>query len=243
MFTAIIGDIHGNLEALEATLRDARENGAGAFACLGDIVGYGANPNKCCETVRALGGPVVLGNHDFFASNHEPLGWFNPTAARAVQWTRLALSPDNKTWLRNLPFEAEIPGAQLVHAALDDPAAWHYLRSGKEVVTHFEKQTVKLCFAGHTHESAVFVHNKGTVVAADLKPFRIPEEDDVKVVVNPGAVGQPRDLNPVAAYVLFDPATMTIVPRRVPYDVKTAARKIVDAGLPRILARRLKTGT
>lgn len=242
MFTAIIGDIHGNLEALEATLRDARENGAETFACLGDVVGYGADPNACCERIRALGCIVVRGNHDHAASHRVPLGWFNPVAAEAIRWTRKAISPENCEWLRGRPFEAAISGARLVHASLDAPSKWNYLYPGEDPLAHFAKQTSRICFCGHTHVPVVFVSANDRFFVADLAPFRVDPEDEAKLAVNPGAVGQPRDGNPAAAYLLFDPATGTIVPRRVPYDVETTVRKIRNAGLPGFLAERLRSG-
>ena len=111
MLTAVFSDVHGNLEALDAALRDARSHGAERFVCLGDVVGYGADPNACCERVRALGGIVVRGNHDHACSHRVPLEWFNPLAAAAVRWTRQRLSAENRDWLRGLPFEAELDEA------------------------------------------------------------------------------------------------------------------------------------
>ena len=243
MLTAVFGDVHGNLEALDAVLRDAREMGAEAFACLGDVVGYGADPDACCERVRALGCPVVRGNHDHAASHRVPLAWFNPVAAAAIRWTRKRLSPENRAWLRELPFGAAIPGAQLVHASLDDPPKWDYVVSREAAEAHLAKQSERLCFVGHTHVPLVVIRTGGRLLAADLDSFRIPpEEDGLKVVANPGAVGQPRDENPAAAYLLYDPEHAAVVPRRVAYDVEAAARKILDAGLPPFLAARLRIG-
>ena len=242
MFTAIIGDIHGNLEALDAVLEDAKEQGVSTFACLGDIVGYGADPNACCERVRALGCPVVRGNHDHAVSHRVPLGWFNPVAAAAIRWTRKMVSAENREWLRGLPLKTSIADAQLVHASLDAPSKWNYLYPGEDPLSHFAKQTSRLCFCGHTHVPVVFVSAADRVFVADLASFRVGPEDEAKLAVNPGAVGQPRDGNPAAAYLLFDPATGTLIPRRVPYDVETAARKIREAGLPGFLAKRLRIG-
>lgn len=242
MLTAVFGDVHGNLEALEAVLRDAREQGAEAFACLGDVVGYGADPNACCERVRALGGPAVRGNHDHVASHRVPLAWFNPAAALAVRWTRERLSPENRAWLRELPFEAGIPGARLVHGSLADPPKWNYVLSREAAEAHLAKQSSRLCFLGHTHVPLVVIRTGGRLLAAEPDLFRVPAEDDLKVAVNPGAVGQPRDGNPAAAYLLYDPERAAVVPRRVAYDVEAAARKILDAGLPPFLAERLRVG-
>ena len=242
MLTAVFGDVHGNLEALDAVLRDAKAQGAKAFACLGDVVGYGAEPDACCERVRALGCPVVRGNHDHAASHRIPLAWFNPVAAAAIRWTREHLSPENRVWLRGLPFESAIPGAQLVHGSLDAPPKWHYVISREAAAAHLAKQSARLCFVGHTHVPLVVSRMADRLLGAGLDAFRIPEEDGVKVAVNPGAVGQPRDENPAAAYLLYDPDKAEVVPRRVAYDVEAAARKILAAGLPPFLAARLRVG-
>jgi len=243
MKTAVFGDVHGNLEALEAVLADAKARGAEAFACLGDVVGYGANPNECCERVRALDGIVVRGNHDHAASHRVPLAWFNELAAAAIRWTRGSLSPENRAWLRSLPFEAALPdGSQLVHGSLDEPRHWHYLYPGRDVEGHFRRQSRPLCFVGHTHVPFVFIRTGGRIFEAAFDPFRVSPPDAAQVAVNPGGVGQPRDEDPRAAYALYDPDTGVLEPCRVEYDVAAAARKIQAAGLPDLLARRLFLG-
>ena len=144
---AVFSDVHGNLEALDAALRDARSHGAERFVCLGDVVGYGADPNACCERIRALGGTVVRGNHDHACSHRVSLDWFNPLAAAAVRWTRLQLTAENRDWLRGLPYEAEIDGrAQLVHGALHDPRHWPYLFEGHSTT----RGTGPICSRGRT---------------------------------------------------------------------------------------------
>lgn len=243
MKTAVIGDIHGNLEALEAVLADAKARGAETFACLGDIVGYGADPNECCERVRALGGVVVRGNHDHAASHRIPLAWFNELAAAAIRWTRGRLTPENREWLRSLPFESALPdGAQLVHGSLDEPRKWRYLYPGRDIEGHFRRQSQPLCFVGHTHVPFVFIRANGRIFEAAFAPFRLSPADAAQIALNPGAVGQPRDEDPRAAYALYDPATGVLEPCRVAYDVAAAARKIEAAGLPPLLARRLFLG-
>ena len=243
MLTAVFSDVHGNLEALDAALRDARSHGAERFVCLGDVVGYGADPNACCERVRALGGIVVRGNHDHACSHRVPLEWFNPLAAAAVRWTRQRLSAENRDWLRGLPYEAEIDGrAQLVHGALHDPRHWPYLFEAADAGPHFPHQTLPLCFVGHTHVPIVLAQIGGNVFESHLKAFLGAAEEGAKVVVNAGSVGQPRDGNPKACYLLFDPAEGLVVPRRVEYDPTPTAAKILAAGLPKQLALRLFLG-
>ena len=243
MLTAVFSDVHGNLEALEASVRDAVSHGAERFVCLGDVVGYGADPNACCERVRKLGATVVRGNHDHACSHRVSLDWFNPLAAAAVRWTRLRLTAENRDWLRELPYEAADGNrAQFVHGGLDDARHWPYLFEGRDAEPHFRKQSLPLCFVGHTHAPAVFVQLGSRILEATLRPFRTGGAEGAKAVVNVGAVGQPRDGDPRACYVLFDPDTGTLVPRRVEYDMDSAAGKILAAGLPKQLALRLFLG-
>ena len=243
MLTAVFSDVHGNLEALDAVLRDAREQKAAAFVCLGDVVGYGADPNACCERVLGLGAKVVRGNHDHACSHRVSLDWFTPIAAAAVRWTRLRLAPENRDWLRDLPYEAADDGrAQLVHGGLEDPRHWPYLFEGPDAEPHFRRQTLPLCFVGHTHAPIVFVQLGGRVLEAPLRTFRAAGAEGAKVAVNVGSVGQPRDGDPRACYVLYDPEAGTVVPRRVEYNIREAAGKILAAGLPKQLAIRLFLG-
>lgn len=243
MKIAVFGDIHGNLEALEAGLADAEARGAEAFACLGDIVGYGADPDECCQRVRALGAIAVRGNHDHAASHRIPLAWFNEMAAAAIRWTRGRLSTENREWLLSLPFEASLTdGTRLVHGSLDEPRKWRYLYPGDDAAEHFRRQTEPLCFVGHTHVPFVFIRMGGRICEADFEPFRLTPREAAQVAVNPGAIGQPRDRDPRAAYALYDPDTGVLEPRRVAYDIAAAARKIEAAGLPAFLARRLFRG-
>lgn len=243
MLTAVFSDVHGNLEALEAALRDARAQGAGRFVCIGDVVGYGADPNACCERVRATGAAVVRGNHDHACSYRVSLDWFNPLAAAAVRWTRLRLSAENREWLRGLPWTETLDDrTQAVHGGLQDPRHWPYLFEGRDAGPHFAKQSAPLCFVGHTHVPVVFAQMGGNLFEAPLGPFHVEPAEGVKAVVNVGSVGQPRDGNPKACYVLYDPATGAVAPRRVEYDIESAARKILEAGLPKQLALRLFLG-
>ena len=240
---AVLSDVHGNLEALDAALRDARAQGAERFVCLGDVVGYGADPDACCERVRALGGIVVRGNHDHACSHRVSLDWFNPLAAAAVRWTRQRLSAENRDWLRDLPWEAAIDDrAQVVHGGLHDPRHWPYLFEGADAVPHFARQTAPLCFVGHTHVPVVFAQIGGRVLEASLRPFHVDPAEGAKAVANAGSVGQPCDGDPRACYVLYDPATGAVAPRRVEYDPTPTAAKILEAGLPKQLALRLFLG-
>jgi predicted phosphodiesterase len=148
---AIFGDIHANLEAFEAVLEDARNQGCTHYICLGDIVGYNANPRECLRLVRSLNCPVVKGNHDDYASADFPLGNFNPLAEFAIQWTRDQLTEEEKQWLRELPLIAEVHGFTIVHATLDAPENWFYVLNQLDAAASFVRQSTELCFFGHTH--------------------------------------------------------------------------------------------
>jgi predicted phosphodiesterase len=239
MRSAIFGDIHANLEAFEVVLADAREQGCDSFICLGDVVGYNANPRECLEIVQSLECPVVKGNHDSYVSSEHSLVTFNPLAEVAIQWTRDQLNSSEKRWLSNLPLIVEIRGFTVVHASLDEPGDWNYVLNQLDAAASFSKQTTELCFFGHTHSPRAYIKDSSIVGV----PFEqiIPERGK-KYFVNPGSVGQPRDGDWRAAYVVFDEERRTINLRRLRYDLTRTQRKIVAAGLPPKLAERLALG-
>ena len=239
MRSAIFGDIHANLEAFEVVLADAREQGCESFICLGDVVGYNANPRECLEIVQSLECPVVKGNHDSYVSSEHSLVTFNPLAEVAIQWTRDQLNSSEKRWLSDLPLIVEIRGFTVVHASLDEPGDWNYVLNQLDAAASFSKQTTELCFFGHTHSPRAYIKDSSIVGV----PFEqiIPERGK-KYFVNPGSVGQPRDGDWRAAYVVFDEERRTINLRRLRYDLTTTQRKIVAAGLPPKLAERLALG-
>jgi predicted phosphodiesterase len=239
MRSAIFGDIHANLEAFEVVLVDAREQGCESFICLGDVVGYNANPRECLEIVQSLECPVVKGNHDSYVSSEHSLVTFNPLAEVAIQWTRDQLNSSEKRWLSDLPLIVEIRGFTVVHASLDGPGDWNYVLNQLDAAASFSKQTTELCFFGHTHSPRVYIKDSSIVGV----PFEqiIPERGK-KYFVNPGSVGQPRDGDWRASYVVFDEEKRTLILRRLRYDLTTTQRKIVAAGLPSKLAERLALG-
>ena len=209
------------------------------YICLGDVVGYNANPRECLEIVQSLECPVVKGNHDSYVSSEHSLVTFNPLAEVAIQWTRDQLNSSEKRWLSNLPLIVEIRGFTVVHASLDEPGDWNYVLNQLDAAASFSKQTTELCFFGHTHSPRAYIKDSSIVGV----PFEqiIPERGK-KYFVNPGSVGQPRDGDWRAAYVVFDEERRTINLRRLRYDLTRTQRKIVAAGLPPKLAERLALG-
>lgn len=239
----ILSDIHGNLEALEAVLADA-EGRYDCILCLGDVVGYGADPNAVTEWVRDEAAAVVRGNHDRACASTESLEYFNPHARASAMWTRRALSPENRQYLDQLqrgPLRVEEPLGKfmLAHGSpVDEDQYLSSLDDGALMEGHLE---LPATFFGHTHLQGGFrLSPTGIARIRPNHPLRI--EDGYFYLINPGAVGQPRDGDPRAAYALFSIEDQTVEYRRADYDIERAAGKIRAAGLPEVLALRLFEG-
>jgi predicted phosphodiesterase len=236
---AIFSDIHANLEAFEAVMADARDNKCTDFVCLGDVVGYNANPHECAARVREMDCPIVKGNHDEQASLNESSRDFNEMAEAAIQWTRDHLTDDDKNWLRDLKMQREVRDFTIVHATLDGPEQWGYVFNNLDAAASFTYQHTAVCFFGHTHVPMVFIRDEG-VQRQHIAKLRI--DPSKKYFINVGSVGQPRDGNWHAAYCIYHIDSAVVEQRRVKYDLKTAQKKIIEAGLPRMLAERLGVG-
>jgi predicted phosphodiesterase len=241
---AILSDLHANLEATNAVLKDARARDCTNFICLGDVVGYNANPHECVEIVQELKCPVVMGNHDEQATLSESSRGFNALAEAAINWTRAHLTAEDKNWLRALPFTRQIPAQKnpdfaIVHATLDAPEQWGYVFNNLDAIASFTHQQTTLCFFGHTHVAGAFVRDDGV---KKVKVDQLPIEETKKYFINAGSVGQPRDGDWRAAYCIYHVEKNMVEQRRVEYDVAKAQKKIIQAGLPRLLADRLELG-
>lgn len=239
MRIALFGDIHANYEALEAVLGDAKEQSCDTHICLGDVVGYNANPVECLAKIREMGCPVIKGNHDEDASGTHSLDSLNPVAAAALMWTREQLNDEQRTWLRRLRMVRQVEDFTVVHSTLDQPANWNYVTNKFDAMSNFSYQFTQVCFHGHTHVPRVFVK---TQRVQEEPAESIAVEDGAKYFINVGSVGQPRDGDWRASYAIFDLPTHTIVFRRVEYDLATTQRKILEADLPPMLAERLADG-
>ncbi|MCI0745956.1 MAG: metallophosphatase family protein [Verrucomicrobia subdivision 3 bacterium] len=226
---AVLGDIHANLEALTAVLEDARAAGCTHHACVGDIVGYNANPKECLETIREIGIPCVKGNHDEYSSANDVPQNLNPRAKAAILWTRQKLTEADKEWLRDLRYTRLVACFSIVHATLDSPRGWGYVLDKFSAAASFTYQTTSVCFFGHTHVPRVFMRDS-VVRSCTYSKFKI--EPGCKYFVNVGSVGEPRDGNPLAAYVIYDISQGSIELRRVPFDVDRTEAKLREAGLP-----------
>jgi len=242
MRVLIISDIHANLVALEAVLADAGPYDAAW--CLGDLVGYGPNPNECVARVRALPGLIcLLGNHDQAVLGDIDLRVFNGDARAAISWTQRTAQPATLNFLRSLAPECVWRDFTLVHASPRQPI-WEYILDADIAYNNFPYIDTPYCFVGHTHQPAIFhqVAPGGEVLEEEpdyLEPRPLARQ---RLIVNPGSVGQPRDNNPDAAYALLEVETEVWEYRRVPYDIAATQDRLRKAGLPERLADRLGYG-
>jgi predicted phosphodiesterase len=237
----VLSDIHANYEALEAVLEDARGR-YDRILCLGDLVGYGADPNQVTDWAKSNVASTVRGNHDRACTGMESLEYFNASARASALWTRRALTPSNSSYLEHLargPLRVAGGNFDLVHGSpLDED---EYLVGIEDVQFLREYLETKLTFFGHTHLQGGFLLASRS--ASPVPPDRVLQlEPDYYYLINPGSVGQPRDGDPRAAYALYSPEHRTVEYGRVPYDIGKAAAKILEAKLPESLAMRLFEG-
>lgn len=238
---AIFSDIHSNLEALEAVLEAYQKEHIDKYLCIGDVVGYGANPNECIEKVKEIAIITLAGNHDWAAVDLFPIDDFNPVAQEAIFWTKEHLGENGKTFIRALKLIYVIETFVLVHGSLDNPQNFNYLTNIYDCTTSFQLLKSNVCFVGHTHVPVIFVQDKqGNPHYQDVDSLKIEPQN--KYIINVGSVGQPRDSIPQATYCIFDTENQQVQIKRIKYDVFKARRKIIEAGLPSFLGDRLLTG-
>lgn len=244
MRALIVSDVHGNLEALEAVLADARRQGpVDEVWCLGDVVGYGPDPGACVDLLASLGAVAVAGNHDLAAVGVIGLEDFNPYAAEAARWAAEQLSEAQKAYLRGLPRMLERAPFTLVHGSLRDPV-WDYFEpssmSPRQMREAFQMQKTPFCLVGQSHVPLVCVE-RGLQFGL-LQEGELSLETEARLVVNPGSVGQPRDGDPRASYLLYKGEGKRLLHRRIEYDVGAVQGKMRRVGLPEPLAARLGVG-
>lgn len=250
---AILSDIHANEPALKAVLRDVAKAKVSRVVCGGDTVGYGASSNACVSRVRALGAASVMGNHDFY-TNHlrrdraalpASRDWRKNPVWAGVEDAARTLNDDNAAWLGDLPRELEIPGGVLAHAALHHPEEWPYLRSLSDALPTLDRLRAAargIGFFGHTHRQEVFFDPAEPVTPERINPTRVHLPEGVVCAVMVGSVGQPRDGDLRAAWVLWDSDSRVLEFRHTAYPALTAAREIIAADLPVESALRLLDG-
>jgi len=239
---AVISDIHGNTEALEAVLADIEGNGGvDGVWCLGDVTGYGPEPGACIDRVKGLVTWCVAGNHDRGSINKIDLSVFNEHGQAALRWIQTQLDPGQQAWLGTLPLTAADGGFMLVHASPTDPLLEYVLSIGI-AERNFPFFKTKYCFFGHTHLPMVYKNEGGIVTATPLTPGVGLVLGETKMMINPGSVGQPRDGDARASYGILDTDGRIFRIHRVAYDIEATQAKIMKAGLPVHLATRLEQG-
>jgi diadenosine tetraphosphatase ApaH/serine/threonine PP2A family protein phosphatase len=237
----VYSDVHGNLEALRAVFADAEKRGFDRAVCLGDTVGYGADPEACVRIVSGLSnGVAVLGNHDAAVFDPAERGYLNSAAQAGVRHSVATLSAESVEYLASLPLRIDSDRFVASHGSPHRPEEWIYVLEPQEARDAFAVMTQPVAFIGHTHYVAI--HNGQGRLRSILPDKPVVLESGEKCIVNVGSVGQPRDGDARAAYVIFDEAAGVVEAFRVEYDVDTAARKILEAGLPAMLADRIRHG-
>jgi len=241
MRVLIISDIHANLTALEAVLADAKD--FQATWCLGDLVGYGPDPNECIERVRSLPDLLcTIGNHDAAALDQIESESFNPEARNALEWTQSILTTESRDFLLNLPEKIELETVTLTHGSPRHPV-WEYLLDTRTATINFDYFNTPWCFVGHTHLPVIYSLNNFNQSASLI----IPEPNQAvnlptRAIINPGSVGQPRDRDPRAAYCYFDTEDNSVDFCRIPYDIHVVQARMEKAGLPARHINRLESG-
>ncbi len=239
MRVAIVSDIHGNLHALEAVLEAIDRDAPDAIWCLGDLVGYGPRPNRCCAVVAERADFCLIGNHDLAVLGRLDLDEFQPDAAVAARWTTAALEDEPRAYLESLGASGEREGVGLFHASPRDPI-WEYVLSSEVADASMAAASQELVLVGHSHVALYYRVSDGTLLPAG-DDTQLELSDD-RWLLNPGSVGQPRDTDPRAAWLLLDLEGRRASFHRVEYDVAKTQQEIRDRGLPEALAARLEFG-
>jgi predicted phosphodiesterase len=240
---ALISDVHSNATALDAVLGHARSQGAEAVWNMGDLVGYGPDPDAVAATLSAAGARSVLGNHDAAAIGELDLTRFNPLAAAAAKWTAANISAATIAYLRALPLVSQDEQATLAHGTLRDPL-WEYLETYDEARAQFELQETAISIVGHTHHPVLLHRDRAGRISSVLAPQGEPYELDRpgEWCINPGSVGQPRDGDPRASYALLDLPARTVTYWRITYDVGATQQRMRERGLAEPHIARLALG-
>ncbi|HET8541457.1 MAG TPA: metallophosphoesterase family protein [Anaeromyxobacter sp.] len=243
MRIGIISDIHANLEALTRSLAALERSRPDRVICLGDVVGYGASVNECCDLVRKVSEVTLLGNHDAAVSGRMDYSFYYDAARHALDWTASRIYPDHAEWLRTLPYAHRLENVQFSHGNPVQPDAYEYvfaIEQARELLPHLDA-LADVNFIGHSHLCKAFALNAaGDVTEVVATKFGLRR--GYKYVISVGSVGQPRDCDNRASFVVYDTQARTVEYHRVPYDIETAAQKIFDADLALNFGKRLFLG-
>jgi predicted phosphodiesterase len=242
MRIALLSDVHGNLPAFEAVLGDVEDQSVDEVWCLGDLVGYGAQPDDCVQLARDRCDFTLAGNHDLVVTGDIPISDFSSSAATAARWTQETIADETMSYLKSLEPADPKREPALYHASPRDPV-WEYVLSTWQAEECIEQMDGRVGAVGHSHVALWFSRDEaGEMSGATAEPGKEMDLSGGRWLLNPGGVGQPRDGDPRAAWLLLDTSTWTAEWRRVEYPIEDAARAIEEAGLPRVLAERLFSG-
>jgi predicted phosphodiesterase len=237
----IFSDIHSNLEAFNAVIEAYRKESIDKYLCIGDVVGYAANPKECTNLVKEISMITIAGNHDWAVVNLFSVDCFNPLAAQAIFWAKRNLDNNSVHFLESLRLVFKNEDLTLVHGTLNSPESFHYMLDSFIAEDSFSSMETNICFIGHTHVPGIFIKDKDSKVHyCDQEYINIKPQE--KYIINVGSVGQPRDNNPKASFCLYDTDKKEVRIKRVDYNIETARRKIINAGLPNFLGDRLLLG-
>lgn len=244
MRIGILSDIHANLAALETVMEAFQKKSIDRYVCLGDVVGYGASPNECCDIIREISSLTIMGNHDAAVSGKMDYSYYYDQAKQALDWTVEVLRDEHIEWLRNLPYLKNEPDIDVCfsHGAPIHPEEFNYIfnmEQAREAYQH-SKELLQVTFIGHSHLCRIFAHDGVEVV--QMVPGLIELDPKKKYIISVGSVGQPRDYDPRAAFAIFDTENRTFEQYRVEYDISLSARRVFEARLPDAFGKRLFVG-
>ncbi|MFA6141699.1 MAG: metallophosphoesterase family protein [Candidatus Omnitrophota bacterium] len=239
---AFLSDIHGNIEALEAVVDEFSKHEIDECLCLGDIVGYGADPKECIRTVQFLKPRVcVAGNHEWGVTGQLGLNYFNENARMALEWTLKALDGSEIEYLKSFPLVYNNDEFTVVHGSLERPEEFSYVMDKEDATPTLKLMKTEICFLGHSHVAGIYYSDAGNI--ARFKGTKLRLKRGRRYVINVGSIGQPRDFDPRASFAIYDTDKNIAEIIRVDYNIKAAQGKILSAGLPARLASRLSDGT
>ena len=244
MRIGIISDVHANLAALQVVLDELEKKKVDDYVCLGDVVGYGASPNECCELVKGVTSTTIMGNHDAAVSGKMDYSYYYDQAKQALDWTGEVLSEENINWLQTLSYikVREEDKVCLSHGSPLEPSEFNYIFNMEQAnEAYLSRDSLQqVTFIGHSHLCRIFSFNETNVV--QMVPGLIELDPDKQYIISVGSVGQPRDYDPRAAYAVFDTDSRTFEQYRVSYDIALSAKRIYDARLPDAFGKRLFVG-
>jgi putative phosphoesterase len=236
----IFSDIHSNLEAFDEVIKAYKKEKIDKYLCVGDIVGYAADPKECITRLKQINAETIAGNHDWAAVGLTETTYFRPVAKQAILWTVKQLNDEEKDFLKSLKLVYENKDLIMVHGTLNQPEEFYYLLDIDSAQATFDLMKKNICFVGHSHVTGIFIKDKEKISYINQSDIAITP--DKKYIVNVGSVGQPRDRDNRATYCVFDTEKQEVYLKRVNYDIQAAQEKIIHTGLPSILAERLASG-